>query len=145
MAFTFTPIKRDVYEKTVATQSHRASEPRDTIYNDLVLLFLEAGHEIGAAGIDEDSGHVLGFTWADVPESVQDMIASKEKDQSIDTIRATVNQTQNRDRWHVFCKVVKNPDNALGFIFVNEKMESDRKKADAQAKADAKAAEQTAA
>lgn len=135
--FNFTPIERSVYDETVKKQSHRASEPRDTIFSDLVSPFLDAQVEVAAAGVD-DEGRMIGFTWNDVPESIQDKIAEKEKEQSVSTIQATINQTQNRERWHVYCKVVKNGDNSIGFALVNESLETARLKAEAAAKAEAR-------
>lgn len=131
--FNFTPIERSVYDETVKKQSHRASEPRDTIFSDLVQPFLDANTETAGMGVTED-GRAIGITWNDLPESVQDMIAAKDKPQDVSTIQSTINQTQNRERWHVYCKVVKNADNSVGFLLVNETLETARNKAEAEAR-----------
>lgn len=136
--FEFTPIDVTAYNEAIAKQSHRASEPRDTIYAELVKVFQDSGHEVAGKGMTDD-GKLLGFTWSDVPENVQDKIAEKEKEQSIATIQSTINQTQNRDRWNVYCKTIKHADGSVGFVLVNESVQKARMKAEQAAKAEAKA------
>lgn len=142
--FEFTPIDVTTYNEAIAKQSHRASEPRDTIYNEVVKVFQDAGVEVAGKGLTED-GAMLGFTWLDVPETVQDMILSKEKAAEIATIQSVINQTQNRDRWNVYCKTIKHADGSVGFVLVNEAVQKARMKAEAEAKAQAKADEKAKA
>ena len=150
MPFTFEAISVEIVQSTLQKNAHRASEPRDTIYTDLAKPFIESGIEHWAKPVFEvdDEGNTTdnvvgatGFTWADFSANFSDMcdmIARKEKEESVGTIAGVLNQHANRQRWHVFAKTVKADDGTVGLILVNEKVETERMQAEKVAREAAK-------
>lgn len=145
----FTPITLQTYREKVSSQRTRKSEPRDTIHKELVAAFLDAGIPVAIAGTD-DAGNVIGFTWNDLDEKIQNAVTGAGKPMSIDSVTSVINQTQNRGGknlknpgWHVYAQTVTNPDGkSKGFVLVNERLEAEmvaQANTDANADADADA------